>query len=58
MSDQNVTLSKEKCDHSVNVENGVMTYSNDIECIGECSEGCCDYFRCKVCNHRFKVEHS
>lgn len=23
---------------------------------GECSDGCCDYFRCPNCNLRFRVE--
>lgn len=54
----NEQLPKEKCDHAVTVQNGVMTYSDDVVCVGECSEGCCDYFRCTICGHRFKVEHS
>jgi len=24
---------------------------------GECSEGCCDYYKCPHCNLRFKVEN-
>lgn len=28
----------------------------DTEDAGECSDGCCDYYRCLNCGLRFKVE--
>lgn len=29
-----------------------------MEDAGECSEGCCDYFKCKICGKRIRLEHS
>lgn len=28
----------------------------NIRSTGECSEGCCDYYECKDCGHKWKVE--
>ena len=28
----------------------------NVEDAGECSDGCCDYFRCKDCGHHWKEE--
>jgi len=28
----------------------------DLVDAGECSEGCCDYYKCKSCGYRFRVE--
>jgi hypothetical protein len=24
---------------------------------GECSDGCCDYFKCRVCDKRIRLEY-
>jgi hypothetical protein len=48
-----------KCDHIVVVTKGMLIYNTEtVVCTGECSEGCCDYFKCKICGKRWKVEHS
>jgi len=36
--------------------NGIITYPKSIEETGECNQGCCTYFHCKICGERFTVE--
>jgi len=41
------------------VEHNVLTghcKHVELEDDGECSDGCCDYMRCKQCGKRFRVE--
>lgn len=37
-------------------EKGEFVWHPDAKDDGECSEGCCDYFKCPNCGLRFKVE--
>jgi len=48
---------KSECEHWVYCPNGMITRSPDLEDIGGCSEGCCDYYRCKICGERITVEY-
>jgi hypothetical protein len=45
------------CTHWVHCENGIITRSPDLECVGGCSEGCCDYYKCKVCGKSITIEY-
>jgi hypothetical protein len=38
-------------------DSGYWKHSGAI-CTGECSEGCCDYFECSNCGHKWKQEAS
>lgn len=35
---------------------GVRATHPDAEDVGECSDGCCDYYKCPNCGLRFTVE--
>lgn len=45
------------CDHAVRVVDGYkVTYPPNVENVGECAEGCCSDYHCKVCDKRWRVE--
>jgi len=44
-----------KCER-VELNGGVVTVPDSIEHVGDCGQGCCDDYRCKLCGHVFRVE--
>lgn len=50
-------IAERKCSHWVHCPNGIITYSADLESVGGCAEGCCDYYRCRVCNEHIVIEY-
>lgn len=40
----------------VTLHNGVVSYPDTIENIEQCAVGCCDKYRCKVCERTFWIE--
>jgi len=46
-----------KCSHWVKCVNGIITQSPDLDDVGGCAVGCCDYYRCRVCGERIVIEY-
>ena len=40
----------------IRLDSGVVTVPESIEEVGECRDGCCTDYRCKVCGRRFRIE--
>ena len=48
-------MNEHECER-IELINGVIKVPESIEEEGECSQGCCTYYRCKLCGDSFKVE--
>ncbi len=58
MQGQDPRSERDACSHEVTCIDGVMRYPENVECVGESSDGCTDYFKCHECGRTWSIRHN